>query len=216
MSSHHYVKEGQEPALIIANGESCSYTLLEQMLQWSPFVVALDGAYCRLEELEIKMDVVIGDFDSIGNYEPKPDIEYIKIDEQESTDLEKGLDFLAKAGYIDVNIIWATGLRIDHTLNNIATLGRYKHMNLVMYDDYSKVYVLPKLFEKYFKKGDKISLIALESSLNIKTKGLRYALNNEPLGLVSRSGSSNMVEKDGLVRIEHSDGILILIESYEN
>jgi len=45
MSSHHIVREKQEPALIIANGEACSTELLNQLLEWSPFVVVLDGAY---------------------------------------------------------------------------------------------------------------------------------------------------------------------------
>ena len=57
MSSHHIVKEGQEPALIIANGESCSTELLGQLLEWSPFVVVLDGAINRVLDLGIKVDL---------------------------------------------------------------------------------------------------------------------------------------------------------------
>ena len=44
MSSHHVVRDLQEPALIIANGEACSETLLGELLEWSPYVVVLDGA----------------------------------------------------------------------------------------------------------------------------------------------------------------------------
>jgi thiamine pyrophosphokinase len=36
MSSHHFVKELQEPALIIAHGEECSAELLGQLLEWEP------------------------------------------------------------------------------------------------------------------------------------------------------------------------------------
>ena len=80
MSSHHMVKEGQEPALIIANGQMCSYALLEQMLQWSPLVVVCDGAYERTQRLQLKADVVIGDFDSLPEYTEDPDTRYIKLD----------------------------------------------------------------------------------------------------------------------------------------
>ncbi|HYG16495.1 MAG TPA: thiamine diphosphokinase, partial [Bacteroidia bacterium] len=41
MSSHHFVKEKQEPALIIANGEACSRELLGQLLEWQPTVMVL-------------------------------------------------------------------------------------------------------------------------------------------------------------------------------
>jgi len=61
MSSHHIVRDDQEPALIIANGEACSYELLGQLLEWSPFVIVLDSAMERALELGIKVDVLLGD-----------------------------------------------------------------------------------------------------------------------------------------------------------
>ena len=56
MSSHHIIREKQEPALIIANGEACSGELLGQLLEWSPFIVVLDSAIHRVLDLGIKVD----------------------------------------------------------------------------------------------------------------------------------------------------------------
>lgn len=64
MSSHHIVRDDQEPALIIANGASCSFDLLGQLLEWSPIVVVLDNAIDRVLQLDIKVDVLLGDFDN--------------------------------------------------------------------------------------------------------------------------------------------------------
>lgn len=50
MSSHHIVRDNQEPALIIANGADCGDDLLQQLMEWSPYVLALDGAVHRLLE----------------------------------------------------------------------------------------------------------------------------------------------------------------------
>ena len=69
MSSHHIVRDDQEPALIIANGQECSQELLGQLLEWSPFVVVLDNAMERVSQLNIKVDVLLGDFD--GNFNPE-------------------------------------------------------------------------------------------------------------------------------------------------
>ncbi|TAG64248.1 MAG: thiamine diphosphokinase, partial [Runella slithyformis] len=69
MSSHHIIRDKQEPALLIANGESCSFELMGQLLEWSPFVVVLDGAAQRVLDLGIKIDVLLGDFDH--NFDPQ-------------------------------------------------------------------------------------------------------------------------------------------------
>ena len=50
MSSHHIVRDDQEPALIIANGAVCQPELLGQLLEWSPLVVVLDSAMERVME----------------------------------------------------------------------------------------------------------------------------------------------------------------------
>ncbi|HBK84253.1 MAG TPA: thiamine diphosphokinase, partial [Flavobacterium sp.] len=63
MSSHHIVRDDQEPALIIANGAACSTELIGQLLEWSPLVIVLDAAIERVLELGIKVDVLLGDFD---------------------------------------------------------------------------------------------------------------------------------------------------------
>ena len=59
MSSHHIVKDKQEPALIIANGEECSQELMGQLLEWQPTVMVLDGALDRVLPLGIKVDIVL-------------------------------------------------------------------------------------------------------------------------------------------------------------
>jgi thiamine pyrophosphokinase len=213
MSSHYYVKEGQEPALIIANGEMCSSKLLHSLLEWSPFIVVLDGAYERVLNLKIKPDVVIGDFDSISDITYELDIEYVKIDEQETTDFEKGIEYLIKKGYQDINVVWATGKRLDHTINNFAILAKYKATGIVLYDDHSKAFALPNEYSKFYPKNTKLSLFPIGRVSGITTSNLSYNLSQETLTLGERSGSNNSTEKEGVTSIDHSEGVLILVES---
>ncbi len=217
MSSHHFVKEHQEPALIIANGQACKTSLLEQFLEWSPYVIVLDGAYEKVNSLGIKYDVVLGDFDSVNPamdiLANQPNIEIKHVPDQDKTDLEKALDFLIEKGQKSVNIVWATGYRMDHTFNNICTIGKYhKKINAVLFDDYSKIMVLPRRFTKYYAKGQIISLFALGIASGIVTKGLVYNLNNEILSTGGRSGSSNQSADTGLVEIAYNSGLLVLME----
>ena len=55
MSSHHIVRDNQEPALVIANGEACSLALMHELMEWAPKVVVLDGALPRVLELGLKI-----------------------------------------------------------------------------------------------------------------------------------------------------------------
>ena len=217
MSSHHIVRDEQEPALIIANGQSCSFELMGQLLEWSPVVMVLDGAIHRVLELGIKLDIVLGDFDKSENWDEllanQQPVEVMHTPDQNKTDLEKGLDFLIAKGHKAVNILWATGKRADHHINNLSTLAKYKdQITIVMLDDYSKIFNLPNQFTKWYPANQNISLIPLGSVFGLTTKGLTYNLQNEDLHLGQRTSSSNKTEADGLIEIKFDSGNLLLME----
>jgi thiamine pyrophosphokinase len=218
MSSHHIIREGQEPALIIANGESCSNELLGQLLEWSPFVVVLDGAINRVLDLGIKVDVLIGDFDSknqqvIETLQSRQPVEIIHLTDQVTTDLQKGIEFLIKRGFDAVNIIWATGRRADHNLSNVTDIVRYnKQINIVLYDDYSKIFQLPKLYKKWYTANTVLSIMPVGEVTGVTTSGLSYNMQNDTLKLGYHTSSSNSALEDGMVIIEHQQGDLLMME----
>lgn len=220
MSSHHIVKDNQEPALIIANGESCTAELLGQLLEWSPFVVVLDRAMERVIELGIKVDVLLGDFDR--GFEPEHFLEkqfpltIIHTPDQEKTDLEKAFDYLIEKGHVAANVVWATGKRADHTITNLTSLINYKmQLKVVVLDDYSKVFLLPKNYQKWYPKNTTLSLIPIGIVEHVSTQNLFYPLNNETLLLGYKTGSSNFVTEDGIVTISHEKGDLLLMECWD-
>ncbi|MCF2516300.1 thiamine diphosphokinase [Dyadobacter sp. CY351] len=220
MSSHHIVREKQEPALIIANGEACSPELLGQLLEWSPFIVVLDHAIYRVLDLGIKVDVWMGDFDQQHDFdaisERQHPIEIISTPDQEKTDLEKAIDFLIGRGFPAANIVWATGRRADHAITNITNMVRYKdQIRLVMFDDYSKIFPLSGTFEKWYVAGTPISLIPVGAVGGIETSGLKYNLHNETLTLGHRTGNSNEAEVDGMVRVSAKKGDLLIMECWD-
>ncbi len=212
MSSHHFVKDGQEPALVIANGEMCAYEILTSLMEWCPYIVVCDGAYNRIKNLQITPDVVIGDFDSLKGVEHNLHTQYIHLKDQETTDLEKAINHLIEKGYTDINVIWASGKRLDHTINNFATLAKYSKIKVVLIDDYSRSFILPKNYSKRYEKGQALSLVPIHTCSGITTKNLKYNLENEALCFGKRSGTSNEATGNGLVEISHTKGLLALIE----
>lgn len=218
MSSHHIVKDNQEPALVIADGEACSSELLGQLLEWSPHVVVLDKAWSRVKHLGIKVDVVLGDFDDctaeVVKSEVGEGIRVVHKPNQNKTDLEKAIDYLFEREFNMVNIVWATGRRMDHTFNNICTLAKYPGRSIVIYDNYSRIFLLPESYQKHYPAGQILSLFPIGTVEGIETSGLKYNLRKEPLILSERTGSSNE-SIGGLVKIVHGNGRLILMESNE-
>jgi len=220
MSSHHVVREKQEPALLIANGEGCNFELMGQLLEWSPFVVVLDHAIHRVLDLGIKVDVLLGDFDHNVDFEEilsrQYPLEIIATPDQDKTDLEKGIEFLIERGFPAVNIVWATGRRADHSISNMTNIVRYKRqIKIVLFDDHSKVFPLVDSFEKWYAASTPISLIPVGTVEGITTEGLKYNLENESLLLGYRSGNSNEAATDGFVKISAQKGDLLLMECWD-
>lgn len=204
----------------MANGESCSLALLDQMLEWSPYVLVLDGALHRVIDLQVKFNAVIGDWDSAMNVQElvadQQPVEVVNAPDQNKTDLEKGIELLIEKGHKVVHLLWATGKRLDHTLNNIVTMARYcDKCTVVMFDDHTRAYCVPSGFTKYFNKGTNISLFPMNNCHNIHTSGLKYNMNGEALDLPNKTGSSNETVEDGLISIEYEGGQMILMEGYD-
>ncbi len=219
MSSHHIVRDDQEPALIIANGESCSDELLGQLLEWSPIVIVLDSAIDRVLARNIKIDVHLGDFDNgidENHRNMQFPMEVVHTPDQNKTDLEKAFDYIIERKIPAVNVVWATGRRTDHTMTNLTNIVRYQNqLKIVVLDDYSKVFLLPKRFQKWYPANTVLSLIPVGEVKNITSQNLFYPLENDTLTLGYRTGSSNHAASDGIVRIDYEQGDLLLMECHD-
>lgn len=220
MSSHHIVRDDQEPALIIANGAECSRELMGQLLEWSPLVIVLDSAMHRVVELGIKVDVLLGDFDRDFNPEQFLSLQYplkiVHTPDQDKTDLEKAFEYLINRGFPAVNVIWATGKRADHTITNITNIVRFRDkLKIVVLDDHSKIFLLPQKYQKWYPAGTPLSLIPIGKVSGIHSKNLKYELADDELTIGYRTGSSNEALNDGMVVIEHREGDLLLMECFD-
>lgn len=220
MSSHHIVRDEQEPALLIANGADCDPELLGQLLEWSPTVVVLDSAIWRVLDLDVKVDVLLGDFDRDLDLDAvrarQYPIEIIPAPDQNKTDLQKGIEWLIGRGYPAVNIVWATGRRADHTITNLTSIVQYKdQIRIVIFDDHSKVFPLRGTFRKWYAKDTPISLIPVGVVEGVVTEGLAYNLHDEPLTLGYRTSSSNAAAQDGFVTVSARAGDLLIMECWD-
>src|ERR1700760_4010942 len=96
MSSHHFVKEGQEPALLIV--EPLSFEFIGSLLEWAPYVIAMDTVVEDVLSWGIKIDAVVtkddGDSDFLtSKLSTHGPVDIIKYRSSESS-LRVAIDFL--------------------------------------------------------------------------------------------------------------------------
>lgn len=110
--------------LIVANGD------IAPAKSWQDIAYALlistDGAANRLQEFGITPNIIIGDFDSLDvDAEHFPESELLGIDDQETTDLEKALQYCMHLPNKKILCLGALGASADHAIHNLSLLARY-------------------------------------------------------------------------------------------
>lgn len=121
----------QPEAVIVANGEFPSASVMHRWIDRAPLVISLDGAANRLLQLGYRPHLIIGDGDSIQpGLTERYGVEFLKVDEQETNDLSKAVRHLRKRGCRRLMMLGITGRRDDHTLGNISLLVYYLQMDM--------------------------------------------------------------------------------------
>jgi thiamine pyrophosphokinase len=59
MSSHHIVRDNQEPALLVLNASQMAFDVIEELLEWSPSIIVHETQMDLFLSRGIKIDAVI-------------------------------------------------------------------------------------------------------------------------------------------------------------
>jgi len=59
MSSHHFVREDQEPALLIVSTQTTPFDTIQELLEWSPTVIVSEQVLPQVLLWGVKVDVVV-------------------------------------------------------------------------------------------------------------------------------------------------------------
>jgi hypothetical protein len=195
MSSHHFVKEGQEPALFIA--EALSFELAEPLLEWAPLVIVCDAALDEVLHWGIKIDVVLGEVSAIPMLQEKL-IEQtpVKILSYQSDEdpLENGLHFLIASKNTAVNILTGS------VKNRLPLAKNFPQIQVVLMDRDRKWSLYAHPFEKWVPAGTSLLIHPNDSSQKFTLTGL------------TSEGERVTASADGLITIE-SDNIFWIGES---
>jgi len=115
MSSHHIVRDDQEPALVIDDFDAIEPVLLDQLLEWSPTVLVGMAAFEAVVLHGRKVDVLITDIPG----EPLQD--HVKVLPLRGTLINTALTYLIGKAYPAVTVI-ADGIRPESLLPYVSLI----------------------------------------------------------------------------------------------
>ncbi len=158
MSSHHIVREKQEPALLVLGLDGFDDEQLGQLLEWSPTLIATPFIAEQLNAYGIKIDWIITDD---AGEDLQSDIKHLPVGD--NTIITAALNYLIAQGYPAVNIVTD-----EFELKDYQPFA--DKINLVIFYHQQKTYAITSGFNKWKPGGERIEI--LSPTKNLKTLGL--------------------------------------------
>ena len=191
---------------------------IEEKVQDGDIVVCADSGYRNASLMGIKADVLVGDFDSLGDI-PKDAKEVVRVPaEKNSTDTQLAVDIAIERGADEIIIIGSTSGRADHALSAMAILELLwdNRIPAVLVNGQNRVRfirdsgtIIVRSGYKYFsvltldKVAKKVSIEGGKYPLDKKNieRGFQFAVSNE----IVKNAALITVKKGSVYIIESRD-----------
>jgi len=180
-----------KPFIILANGQYPSHPTALNKLHAAGTIICTDGSANKLLENGLTPNVIIGDMDSITVGQNSFKGLYVKISDQDNTDLDKAFEWCKLNNLSPLTVLGTSQLREDHTIGNLILLANYSdELDINYVTDYFTItcHHGKRSFTSF--KKQLVSIVPVEDMQSITTEGLEFPLIDEPFPLSSR-GISN-------------------------
>jgi len=203
MSSHHIVRDEQEPALLVLNAGWLRNETLASLLEWSPTIVVPAGEVEVLTTLGIKPDVVVATHEEKIQhaavweaFAPLTILERIS----EQNDVIAALHYLLANKYKAVNIFTSP---FDLALSEFALF--FANMDIVFYSETSRwLWIRQGKYSKWLPAGTRLSIKSLDEPQEFMWSGFTAKPSKQLLDKATLS-----VENDSLVSIQSGQPFLL-------
>jgi len=159
MSSHHFVKEGQEPALIICT--AIDYERVAPLLEWAPFVIVHEQCIHDVLLWGIKIDVILCAISSLEKMKEmlidQMPLSIIPFDN--GNDVEAGFNFLRGKNQETVCVV----VDDERKIMNLDATSLSKIKITLLTRNLKWSLITAGHFEKWMLKGQRISVRAITS-----------------------------------------------------
>lgn len=151
MSSHHFVKDKQEPAVLILEVDQIRFDQVSPLLEWVPTVLVSEKVLDQVMSWGIKIDVILASEGFQAENQQVLEEQYpVKfVNSLDENYLQTGLDYLVSTDHKAVNLVG-----ISH-LKALELDDKLELLNLTILDGDWKYYpVKSGEFKKWFAKSN--------------------------------------------------------------
>lgn len=200
--------------VIVGGADINNYEYIRSCLQEDNFIVFCDSGLKRLQKLQLKPSLIVGDFDSHDN--PHLDVETIVLPcEKDDTDTVFAVKEALKRGFDDFLLVGVIGARLDHTLGNVSILLMLDKAGKKgkIIDDYSEMEIVSNETAYVDDSFAYFSLLNISGTAKgITIENAKYPLENAEITCEYQYGISNEVLPRRIAKIFVSEGELLLIK----
>ncbi len=185
-------------------------------------IIAADHGLIMADRLNIPLDYIVGDFDSVPEEILKKYREAsvpIKTfpTEKDKTDTQIAIELALMHDPGAIDLVGAMGSRMDHTLGNLHLLMLPMQLKVEAFllDRRNKISLRQSSFtiSKAGQYGDFVSLLPFTGEVKgLTLSGFRYPLEHITMMPGNSLGISNEIQEEE-ARVELSEGILIVCET---
>lgn len=205
--------------LIITGGEAIGKDRMTAEVDRDTFVICVDKGAETALEYGIKIDLVLGDFDSIS------DKAYCLISdkaipfpkEKDYTDTELALVEAIRRGMMHITIVNATGNRVDHMLSTFFLLYKYNEIDIRIIGNDFEAFLAQEDFCINNKYGMTFSLIPMSETINDLTlEGFKYPLYDKKVNKGDSLCVSNIItDESAKIRFAKGSALIIISDPEE-
>lgn len=158
--------------------------------------IAADAGYENALALGERVDLLLGDFDSLKLQDVPGEVERLQVPaEKDFTDTQLAVDTALKKGATEICIIGGLDGRLDHTLSNLAILEdlQKKRVYATITNGYNRVRYIESTSTLVARSGFRyLSLLCLsERAKGVSVEGCKYPLKNATLNRSYQYAVSN-------------------------
>ena len=191
--------------LVILNGECKDSVYLKNYAASFDKVVCADGGYLHAVAAGIKVDTVVGDFDSSSRPSCVESVVFPK--EKDLSDAEIAIEYAVEKFGENITLICSLGERLDHQLFNVFLMIKYPFLRIEESDVLAFLCEENNDFSEFENKT--VSFLPIEKS-NITLNGFKYNLCNCDIIPGETVTLSNIVLKDAEVKVNSGKVIAII------
>lgn len=178
-------------------------------------IIAADGAANNLIQNDIKPNIIIGDLDSLDTKLDLSSSNVIKVEDQNSTDFEKSLNYIKAQILYPTLVLGINGGEIDYILDNTNKFIKYStDISMAFFDSPNKWGIaIQKEIAIKTKKSSTVSIFPFQENTYLKSSGLHWEINSGNHTIFKNTSTRNKTIGSNLTLSTTKDKVLVIVES---